>query len=161
VECGPVRCHYCCSRGTGVSPRGTKSVRDHRYSVYAPWVLEAMRFKRFRWKDVLEVGVGLGSDHLSLASCGARMTALDLSREHRGHTVKHLSYWGYSTRPIHGDAEQMPFANASSELVYSFGVLHHTPDTDVAVSEVHREFRPAGWRSLVFTTGTLHSSGFG
>lgn len=120
------------------------SVRDYRYRLYAPWMRQALNFGRSRDKDVLEIGVGLGSDHLLLAESGARMTALDLSREHLRHTSKHLEYCGLSTKATLGDAERMPFPDGSFDLVYSFGVLHHTPGTRQAISEVHRVLRPGG-----------------
>jgi ubiquinone/menaquinone biosynthesis C-methylase UbiE len=42
------------------------------------------------------------------------------------------------------DAERLNFPDASFDLVYSHGVLHHTPDTQLAVNEVHRVLRPGG-----------------
>lgn len=133
-----------------------ESVRAQRYGAYAPWMKVAMRFERWSGKDVLEIGVGVGSDHHSLASSGARMTALDLSREHLRHTVKHLAYYGYTTRSTYGDAERMPFADDSFDLVYSFGVLHHTPATEVALAEVLRVLRPGG-KALI---GLYHRNSF-
>lgn len=121
-----------------------RAVRSHRYSSYAPWMPTAMRWEEWRGKDVLEIGVGLGSDHLSFAQAGARMFALDLSREHLRHTRAHLALHGCATRPVYGDAERIPFADAQFDLVYSFGVLHHTPDTARSIAEVHRVLRPGG-----------------
>jgi ubiquinone/menaquinone biosynthesis C-methylase UbiE len=43
-----------------------------------------------------------------------------------------------------GDAENLSFPNANFDVVYSFGVLHHTPDTQLAVSEIHRVLKPGG-----------------
>ena len=121
-----------------------RSVREQRYGVYAPWMPAAMGFERGSGKDVLEIGVGVGSDHYSFALAGARMTALDLSREHLRHTTKHLAHFGLATQPHYGDAERMPFADNSFDIVYSFGALHHTPGTAAAISEVHRVLRPGG-----------------
>jgi ubiquinone/menaquinone biosynthesis C-methylase UbiE len=55
-----------------------------------------------------------------------------------------LAIEGLHTRPILGDAEALPFPGASFDLVYSFGVLHHTPGTEAAVAEVRRVLRPGG-----------------
>ncbi|HEY7889326.1 MAG TPA: class I SAM-dependent methyltransferase [Steroidobacteraceae bacterium] len=121
-----------------------ESVRRHRYEVYAPWMPGAMRFEDWKERDVLEIGVGLGSDHLSLALAGSRMHALDLSAEHLRHTRKHLAAHALQTEGVLGDAEANPFPDASFDLVYSFGVLHHTPDTARAVREVLRVLRPGG-----------------
>jgi SAM-dependent methyltransferase len=126
------------------SPEFYRAVRKHRYESYAPWMPDAMQWQRWRDRDVLEVGVGLGSDHLSFAQAGARMFALDLSREHLRNTRAHLSSHDFTTRPVYGDAERMPFADAQFDLVYSFGVLHHTPDTARSIAEVHRVLKPGG-----------------
>lgn len=121
-----------------------QAIREHRYSEYGPWFDSVMRFDDWRGKDVLEVGVGLGSDHFRFARNGNNMTALDLSREHLRHTVKHLALEGLQTNPNYGDAENMPFEDNRFDVVYSFGVLHHTPDTEKAIAEVHRVLKPGG-----------------
>jgi SAM-dependent methyltransferase len=121
-----------------------RQIREYRYKDYGPWFETVVRFDDFHGKEILEIGVGLGSDHFSFARNGNRMTALDLSREHLRHTVRHLSLEGFTTKPVCGDVEGMPFGDNSFDLVYSFGVLMHTPDTAKAFSEVHRVLRPGG-----------------
>jgi ubiquinone/menaquinone biosynthesis C-methylase UbiE len=147
-----------------------REARRHRYEVYAPWFRQEMRFEEWRGKDVLEIGVGIGSDHFSFANGGALMTALDLSREHLRHTQKHLALEGLSTKAIYGDAEESPFPDDSFDLVYSFGVLHHTPDTQKAINEVFRVLKPGGtaliglyhrnsfffWLGMILYYGILH-----
>jgi len=129
---------------TPESPQWYESVRRHRYEVYAPWLPAVIAAPRWRGADALEIGVGLGSDHLSLAEAGAHMHALDLSAEHLRHTQRHLGYHGLRTEAQLGDAERNPWPDNSFDLVYSFGVLHHTPGTDVAMREVLRVLRPGG-----------------
>lgn len=121
-----------------------RAARQHRYEVYGPWFDRTAAFDSWTGRDVLEIGVGLGSDHYRFARAGNRMTALDLSREHLAQTVNHLQLEGLSTRPEYGDAEAMPFQDRSFDLVYSFGVLHHTPDTQKSIDEVLRVLRPGG-----------------
>lgn len=121
-----------------------RAVRSYRYAVHAPWMDSAMRFDSAAGSRVLEIGVGLGSDHYRFAAAGCEMTALDLSREHLRHTQRHLALEGHATTAVLGDAEQMPFANDCFDLVYSMGVLHHTPRTDKALAEVLRVLRPGG-----------------
>lgn len=121
-----------------------ESVRGHRYGAYAPWLPAVMDAGRWRGADVLEIGVGLGSDHLSFAAAGARMHALDLSAEHLRHTRRHLAFHGLRTEARLGDAERNPWPDESFDLVYSFGVLHHTPGTAEAIQEVLRVLRPGG-----------------
>jgi SAM-dependent methyltransferase len=121
-----------------------RAVREHRYTQYAPWFDAVVRFAAVREKDVLEIGVGLGSDHARFASKGNRMTALDLSREHLRRTHRHLTLERLATKPVYGDGEEMPFADESFDVVYTFGVLHHTPNIETAVGEIHRVLRPGG-----------------
>ena len=130
-----------------VSPESAEwyaSVVRHRYQEYAPWMPTAVGFDKWANRDVLEIGVGLGSDHLQFARAGARMHALDLSAEHLRHTQKHLAGHGLATQAQLGDAERNPWPDASMDLVYSFGVLHHTPGTEQALAEVLRVLRPGG-----------------
>ncbi len=42
------------------------------------------------------------------------------------------------------DGERLPFRSETFDVVYSNGVLHHTPDTAGAIREVHRVLRPGG-----------------
>ena len=121
-----------------------ESVRRFRYDVYAPWLPAVIDAERWAGKDVLEIGVGLGSDHLSFSLAGARMHALDLSAEHLRHTQRHLGFHGRQTEARLGDAERNPWPDNSFDLVYSFGVLHHTPGTAIAMAEVLRVLRPGG-----------------
>jgi SAM-dependent methyltransferase len=121
-----------------------REARRVRYEDYAPWLIRATGIREIRGKKVLEIGVGLGSDHYTLAKGGNEMTALDLSREHLRLTTKHLQLEGLQTTTVHGDMENMPFADATFDVVYSFGVLHHTDNMDKAVSEIRRVLRPGG-----------------
>jgi 2-polyprenyl-3-methyl-5-hydroxy-6-metoxy-1,4-benzoquinol methylase len=121
-----------------------RAARIHRYQVYAPWFDDIVRFDEWAGKDVLEIGVGLGSDHFRFAAAGARMTAVDLSTEHLRHTRRHLAAENLTSHATRGDAETLPFRDQSFDLVYAFGVLHHTPDIMSAVHEVHRVLRPGG-----------------
>lgn len=147
-----------------------REARRFRYEEYGPWFHPIMRFGEWSGKRVLEIGVGLGSDHHSFACAGAKMAALDLSREHLRHTDKHLKLEGLRTEAVYGDAESNPFADGSFDLVYSFGVLHHTPDTQKSIDEIWRVLKPGGtaliglyhrnsiffWLGVILYSGILH-----
>jgi len=93
---------------------------------------------------VLEIGVGLGSDLIRFARAGAKVTGIDLT-EHAVQLVRRrLELEGLDGDVQTADAESLPFADASFDLVYSWGVLHHTPDTERAVHEAIRVVRPGG-----------------
>jgi len=121
-----------------------RGIEDHRYDVYAPWLKEAVGFQSFAGRRVLEIGPGLGTDHAQFARAGARLYAIDLTATHLALTRQRFALETLETRLARADAELLPFVDASFDVVYSFGVLHHTPDTQKAVEEARRVLRPGG-----------------
>jgi ubiquinone/menaquinone biosynthesis C-methylase UbiE len=119
-------------------------VERHRYQEYAPWMPEVMGFDRFPGKRLLEVGCGMGTDLLQFARGGSLCTGVDLTP--RSLEVSSLHFGLYDMRAdfVLGDGERLPFADESFDVVYSNGVLHHTPETGRAVRELHRVLRPGG-----------------
>ncbi len=95
--------------------------------------------------DVLEIGVGMGADHVEWAKCQPRsLSGIDLTDRAVGHTARRLSVMGLSSNLQTGDAENLGFADESFDIVYSWGVLHHSPNTEKAIDEVFRVLRPGG-----------------
>jgi len=119
-------------------------VERHRYEEYAPWMPGVMGFKDFSGKRMLEVGCGMGTDLLQFARGGARVTGVDLTPRSIEISRHHLNLYDLSGDFAVTDAEKLPFSNNSFDVVYSNGVLHHTPDTAAAVRELHRVLRPGG-----------------
>ena len=126
------------------SPLFFKRVEEERYDRYAPWMKPVMGFDRYPGKRVLEVGFGLGTDHVSFARGGASCFGIDLTPAHIAATRLRLQLEGFPVRLSRSDAENLPFASESFDLVYSFGVLHHTPGTSRAVEEIHRVLKRGG-----------------
>jgi len=119
-------------------------VERHRYQQYAPWMPEVMGFSKFGGQSLLEVGCGMGTDLLQFARGGAKVTGVDLTPRSIETSRRHLALYGHRGEFAVADCEQLPFTDESFEVVYSNGVLHHTPDTAAAVREVHRVLRPGG-----------------
>jgi len=119
-------------------------VEHHRYEEYAPWMPKVMGFSDFAGQRLLEVGCGMGTDLLQFARGGADVTGVDLTPRSVETSRHHLGLYGQSGDFALTDAEKLPFADKSFDVVYSNGVLHHTPDTAGAVREVHRVLRPGG-----------------
>jgi len=119
-------------------------VEVYRYSQYAPWMPRLMEFEKFRGARLLEVGCGMGTDLLQFARGGAYCTGIDLTPRSVEITRHRFKLYGAEADFMISDAEHLPFRDASFDVVYSNGVLHHTPDTEGAVREVHRVLRPGG-----------------
>ena len=119
------------------------ALERHRYRTewHIPGVVN---FPRWRDSDVLEVGCGLGTDAINFARRGARYTGVDLTEASVDLVRRRFELEGLDGDVRVADAELLPFAEGSFDLVYSHGVLHHTPDTQRAISEVHRVLKPGG-----------------
>ena len=118
-------------------------IEDYRYRV-EPFIHQFAQFTRFRGKKVLEIGVGAGTDHVQFARAGALLSGIDLTEEGVAMVKKRLALEGLHSDLRRSDAENLPFDDNSFDYVYSWGVLHHTPDTEKAVSEVYRVCKPGG-----------------
>ena len=128
-------------------PLGTRTSFDvieaYRYREQA-WMHDVFRFERFSGAEVLEVGVGLGTDHMQFARAGARMTGIDLTPRCVELTRRRWELEGVSSDLRIMDAEKLEFPDDSFGVVYSFGVLHHVPSSRRAFAEVRRVLRPGG-----------------
>ena len=110
-----------------------------------PYIPSFARFAEGRERRVLEIGVGVGADHLEWARHRpSSLTGIDVTRRALEHTRTRFALNGLPARLACADAEQLPFGDDSFELVYSWGVLHHSPDTERAISEVYRVLAPGG-----------------
>lgn len=126
-----------------------REVRAYRFGQYAPWLGKTVSFSNWQDMDILEIGPGLGSDHYLFAEQGNRMITVDLTWAHLQHTRNHLNLEKLKTRPVLADAETLPFGTGRFDLVYAFGVLHHTPETFQASAEIHRVLKPGGTAIVV------------
>ena len=122
-------------------------IEAHRYA--KEWhIPEAADFAGARGLRVLEIGCGLGTDGVRFAKAGADYTGIDLTDAAIELARKRFELSGLRGELRVSDAENLDFADESFDLVYSHGVLHHTPDIARAVSEIHRVLKPGG-RAIV------------
>ena len=103
-----------------------------------------VEFDALAGKDVLDVGCGSGIATQLLADAGANVTAIDLTPWAVETTRRRLAAFGLDADVQQADAEQLPFADASFDLVFSWGVIHHSSDMDRALAELVRACRPGG-----------------
>lgn len=115
-------------------------LRDHMAVVEMP-------LAELQGKRVLEVGPGAGGHAALFAHHGARVTALDITYDRARATAAKFRLMGEKAAgcwAMQSDGERLPFGDGTFDIVYSNGVLHHTPDTARAIEEVYRVLRPGG-----------------
>jgi 2-polyprenyl-3-methyl-5-hydroxy-6-metoxy-1,4-benzoquinol methylase len=138
-----------CNIRHSIQPVGTEEyfneVERRKYFV-EPHITGFADFERWRGKKVLEIGCGIGTDTMNFARCGARVTAVDLSE-------KSLEVARQRSRVFHledriqfvcGNAEELDsfVAVEPYDLVYSFGVIHHTPHPGRVLDQMRKYMRP-------------------
>lgn len=114
-----------------------------------PWYMDAIGFERHRGEVVLEVGCGIGGDTVRWAERRNEVYAVDLNLPSVLLARQALCRKGLSATLAVADAENLLFPDAAFDFVYSFGVLHHSPDTPRAIHEAVRVLRPGGELQLM------------
>ncbi len=130
-----------CNLRHGTAPVGTKEYFDQvearRYFV-EPHIPAFADFERWRGKKVLEIGCGIGTDAINFARAGADVTVVELSKESLDLCRRRFRLFGLDANFYLGNVEELTtFVPVETyDLVYSFGVLHHTPDPERALAEI-------------------------
>lgn len=121
-----------------------EEIENERYSK-EPEIFSFAQFSRYHGKKILEVGLGAGTDFLQWVRSGADAFGIDLTPEAVEHVEKRLSLYNLSASEIKvADSEHLPYPDNTFDLVYSWGVIHHTPNTENAFSEIYRVCKPGG-----------------
>jgi 2-polyprenyl-3-methyl-5-hydroxy-6-metoxy-1,4-benzoquinol methylase len=108
-------------------------------------------FHSLKGKRVLEIGCGLGAHAQLLAEAGCDLTCIDLTWKAVEMTQTRLAGKGLLADVKWMDAEQMSFPDAQFDFVWSWGVIHHSANTERIVREVHRVLKPSGeFRFMVY-----------
>ncbi len=109
-----------------------------------PHIREFANFESARNQRVLEIGVGMGADYLEWLKAGAIVTGIDLSPASLDKTRQRCQRAGLVADLRVADAEHLEFDDNTFDLVYSYGVMHHSPDTQQCLREAWRVLRPGG-----------------
>lgn len=121
-----------------------EEIEQYRYDVEHE-IMPFAQFSRWHGKKVLEVGVGAGTDFLQWVRSGAIAYGIDLTTEGIENVRHRLDVYGLQCKDLRiGDAENIPHEDNSFDLVYSWGVIHHSPDTLKALEELVRVAKPGG-----------------
>ena len=126
-------------------PLGSKEyfdeVETRKYYV-EPHIPGFAQFARWKGKRVLEVGCGIGTDTINFARAGAQVTAADLSTESLAVAKQRAEVFGFKgqVKFYQADAERLSETVPVEpyDLVYSFGVIHHTPQPARAAAQIRK-----------------------
>jgi 2-polyprenyl-3-methyl-5-hydroxy-6-metoxy-1,4-benzoquinol methylase len=127
-------------------------VEARKYFV-EPHIPGFAEFERWKGKRVLEVGCGIGTDSINFARAGADLTAVDLSGESLHIAEQRARVMGVADRIkfVQANAEELTSAVSGEpyDLIYSFGVVHHTPRPERALEEMRALAAPGGVLKLM------------
>jgi len=108
-------------------------------------ILQELDAIDFAGKKTLEIGLGQGADSMQLIERGALYYGIDLTEEsvRRVKERFHLFNKPYQEVTV-ANAEKIPYEDNSFDIVYSHGVIHHSPRIGAIVAEIHRVLKPGG-----------------
>lgn len=137
-----------CGTEYAISDKFTKEyyeeIERHRYEV-EPEILEFADFKSGKDKELLEIGVGAGTDFSNWIKNGANAHGIDLTQEAIEHVEHRLALNNLKAASLQvDDAENLRFDDHTFDLIYSWGVIHHSPNTPKALDEIIRVLKPGG-----------------
>jgi ubiquinone/menaquinone biosynthesis C-methylase UbiE len=136
-----------CGLKNSTAQPGTHAFYDeieaHRYreEFHIPHIAE---FEQHSGERILEIGGGIGTDGRQFAKNTGYYFDVDLSFNSLSLARRGFQLYALSGTFVNGDAEHLPFASNTFDLVYSHGVLHHTAETGQAIDEIRRVLRPGG-----------------
>ena len=154
---------------------GTKDyfddVAERKYKV-EPHILKFAAFEKYKNKKVLEVGCGIGTAAVSFIENGACYTGLDISETSINIAKTRLGVYDLPGQllvenienytvdgpsgPLRDDSKPSSYGGESFDLVYSFGVLHHTPDIRKSIKNIHSLLKEGGeFKLMLYAKNSL------
>lgn len=120
-------------------------VEQRKYHV-EPHIPRFAEFAKWKDKEVLELGCGIGTDSINFARAGAKLTVMELSEKSLEITKKRFEAYGLEANFVLGSGEELSsyFPNKQFDLIYSFGVIHHTPNPSAVIQEIKKVIKPGG-----------------
>jgi ubiquinone/menaquinone biosynthesis C-methylase UbiE len=109
-----------------------------------PHIPQFAKFSSARGLRVLEIGVGMGADYLEWLKAGANASGVDLSPISIARAKRRCVVAGYEPDLRVADAERLPFASDTFDVVYSYGVMHHSSHPAQCLAEAWRVLKPGG-----------------
>jgi ubiquinone/menaquinone biosynthesis C-methylase UbiE len=118
-------------------------IEQYRYSL-EPMIHAVAQFTRHHGEKILEIGVGAGTDHLQWARAGCQCYGVDLTDAAINTTRKRLEMYGFKSNLQRLNAESLPFPDGQFDVVYSWGVIHHSEFPENIIKEIRRVLKPGG-----------------
>lgn len=115
-----------------------------------PHIPEFARFKSARGLRVLEIGTGIGADYLEWLKAGAQASGIDLSERSIEKARERCRRAGLDPDLEVADAENLPFPDGTFDIIYSYGVMHHSPNSQRCIQEAIRVLKPGGDLRIMF-----------
>ena len=106
-------------------------------------------FKRYKGKKLLEVGCGFGTDLVSFAKGGAKVTGIDISDNAVELARKNMELRRVPGEVLQMNGEDLNFRDNSFDAVYSHSPICYTPHPEKMVEEMHRVLK-AGGEAVLF-----------
>jgi 2-polyprenyl-3-methyl-5-hydroxy-6-metoxy-1,4-benzoquinol methylase len=138
-----------CNIRHSTKPVGTKEYFDEveaRKYFVEPHIPRFAEFEKWKGKKVLEIGCGLGTDTINFARYGAQVTAVDLSEKSLELAKKRAEVYGLQDKITfyRGNSEELTqlVPIETYDLVYSFGVIHHTPHPERVIEQIRNYVQP-------------------
>ena len=120
---------------------------------YLPWQRlpfeSLIPYAELKDLDVLEIGVGQGTHAQLIAAHAKSFTGIDLTEAACASTQKRFELAGLGGNVQQMDAEAMSFPDASFDFIWSWGVIHHSANTQTVLREMHRVLRPGGHATVM------------
>jgi len=105
---------------------------------------ELIPFEQLKTADVLEIGVGNGSHAQLIAPHCRSYTGIDLTEYAVRSTRRRFEVFGLQGQVLQMDAEKLAFPDNSFDFIWSWGVIHHSSNTEQILREMSRVLRPGG-----------------
>jgi len=126
-----------------------EQIESFRYKA-EPEIHSFAQFTRYRDKKLLEVGVGAGTDFLQWVRAGTKAYGIDLTKEAIDNTTQRLKIYNLKAEELRvSDAENLPYEDNFFDIVYSWGVIHHSPNMERCLQEIIRVAKHGGTIKLM------------
>lgn len=125
-----------------------EAVLQKRFTLECDWMYDIVQFERFKGKKVLEIGSGAGYDAYQFCKQGATYTGIDITPDNPIIARKHLAYFGYDAQFLEMDVEELSLSE-KYDYVFSFGVLHHTPNMQKALKNIYNVLEDKGEAQII------------